>query len=85
MPTTRLALILVGKSPKYVHKVMELRKQHECLMELKKEQILELQGKALTIDYRKGECRRFRSTPLYYENCNGDTVETHFSYIDRVH
>lgn len=80
----RLALILASKSPAHVKTILAVRERHKCLMELTKNEILELQGKALAIDYRNGECRKRMNTPSYYENIEGKTVETYFRYIDRV-
>jgi hypothetical protein len=82
--SNKLALILASKSPAHVKTILEVRERYKSLMELTKNEILDLQGKALAIGYRNGECRKRMNTPSYYENNEGKTVETYFRYINRV-
>lgn len=84
MSQSRLAVILADKSPAHVKKVLELRELHSCLMELPHQKILELQSKAVYVNYIAVEGRILTGTPRHYLR-NGIDVETYFKYIDRVH
>lgn len=69
--------------------VVRLREVHACLMDLDTNHARALAARAIYIDYMAGECRKLGKIPRHYERINSDgkkvTVETYFSYIDRVH
>ena len=58
MNNTRLATLLATKSSDHVKKIMELRHRFNCLMELPRERIIELQTNAVFYNYIQGEGRR---------------------------
>lgn len=58
MNNTRLATLLATKSSEHVKKIMELRQRFNCLMELPRERVAELQTKAVFYNYIQGEGRR---------------------------
>ena len=69
--------------------VLDLRKVHACIMELPRSKSVQLARKAAYLNYIEGEGRKLGKVPLHYERIDSDgkkvTVETYFSYIDRVH
>lgn len=46
--------------------VLHMREVHACLMELKKEEVLELQKKAVLLNYISGSGRKLDSIPHSY-------------------
>lgn len=52
-------LIADGFSLEAVKKILELRKEHDCLMEKTREEIIRLQRKAILFGYNFGEAKIF--------------------------
>ena len=69
--------------------VVHLREVHACLMDLDTNHARALAARAIYLDYMEGEGKKLGKIPRHYERINPDgvkvTVETYFSYIDRVH
>ena len=69
--------------------VVHLRDVHACLMDLDTNHARALAARAIYLNYIEGEGRKLGKIPRHYERINPDgvkvTVETYFSYIDRVH
>lgn len=74
MNNTRLAMLLATKSSEHVKKIMELRHRFNCLMELPRERIIELQTKAVFYNYIQGEGRRING-----DGCTFSMVTPNFN------
>ena len=86
---SRINEIIASMPPGEDATVVHLREVHACLMELDKNHARTLAARAVYLDYLEGEGRKLCKTPRHYERvtCKGEkvTVETYFSYINRVH
>lgn len=86
---SRINEIIASMPPGEAAAVVHLREVHSCLMELDTKKARALAARAVFLDYIEGTGRKFGKTPRHYERINPDgvkvTVETYFSYIDRVH
>lgn len=86
---SRINEIIASMPPGEAAAVVHLRQVHACLMELGTAQARPLAARAIYLNYIEGEGRKLGNIPRHYEriNSNGEkvTVETYFSYIDRVH
>lgn len=82
--TKELENKIARMEPKMAKAVLRTREIYSCLMELSKERILELQGKAVLINYLSGEGRRRDSVPHTYRVPDGKggyyEKETFFKY-----
>lgn len=69
--------------------VIHLREVHACLMDLDTNRARTLAARAVCLDYLEGEGRKLGKNPRHYERVTSKgekvTVETYFSYINRVH
>lgn len=80
----------IAKMPaKVAFAVLNLRKVHACIMELPRSKSVQLARKAAYLNYIEGEGRKLGKIPRRYERVTSKgekvTVETYFSYINRVH
>lgn len=86
---SRINEIIASMQPGEAAAVTHLREVHACLMDLDTNHARALAARAIYLDYMEGEGRKFGKIPRHYERINPDgakvTVETYFSYIDRVH
>ena len=75
--------------PRMANAVIHQRKLHACLMELTTNKSRELAARAIFLNYQDGEGRKLGNIPRHYERVTSKgekvTVETYFSYINRVH
>lgn len=89
MTNEKIAMVLSRMSPGASTKVMQLRRAHACLMKLRQERVFALQRKAILLNYIEGEGRMLDAYPRYYSRPDrhggSTTVETYFTYINRVH
>ena len=85
----RINKIIASMPPGLAAVVIHLREKHSCLMELNTEKAKALAARAVYLDYINGEGRKLGKIPWHYERIAPDgtkvTVETYYSYIDRVH
>ena len=69
--------------------VINLREVHACLMDIDRNHARTLAARAVYLDYLEGEGRKLGKNPRHYERVTSKgekvTVETYFSYINRVH
>ena len=86
---SRINEIIASMSPGVAAAVVHLREVHSCLMELDTNHARALAARAIYLDYMEGEGRKLGKIPRHYERVTSKgekvTVETYFSYIDRVH
>lgn len=86
---SRINEIIASMPPGEAAAVVHLREVHACLMDLDSNHARALAARAIYLDYMEGEGRKLGKIPRHYERINPDgvkvTVETYFSYIDRVH
>lgn len=86
---SRINEIIASMPPGVAAAVVHLREVHSCLMELDTNHARALEARAIYLDYMEGEGRKLGNIPRHYERIDSDgkkvTVETYFSYIDRVH
>lgn len=86
---SRINEIIASVPPGEAAAVVHLREVHACLMDLDTNHARALAARAIYLDYMEGEGRKLGKIPRHYERINPDgvkvTVETYFSYIDRVH
>lgn len=86
---SRINEIIASMPPGEAAAVIHLREVHSCLMDLDTNHARALAARAIYLDYMEGEGRKLGKIPRHYERINPDgvkvTVETYFSYIDRVH
>lgn len=86
---SRIGEIIASMPPGEAAAVVHLREVHSCLMDLDTNHARALAARAIYLGYMEGEGRKLGKIPRHYERINPDgvkvTVETYFSYIDRVH
>lgn len=86
---SRINEIIVSMPPGEAAAVVHLREVHACLMDLDTNHARAVAARAIYLDYMEGDGRKLGKIPRHYEIINPDgvkvTVETYFSYIDRVH
>lgn len=86
---SRINEIIASMPPGEAAAVVHLREVHACLMDLDTNHARAMAARAIYLDYMEGEGRKLGKIPRHYERINPDgvkvTVETYFSYIDRVH
>lgn len=86
---SRINEIIASMPPGVAAAVVHLRQVHACLMELDTNHARALAARAIYLDYMEGEGRKLGKIPRHYEGVTSKgekvTVETYFSYIDRVH
>lgn len=86
---SRINEIIASMPPGVAAVVVHLREVHACLMDLDTNHARALAARAIYLDYMEGKGRKLGKIPRHYERINPDgvkvTVETYFSYIDRVH
>lgn len=86
---SRINEIIASMPPGEAAAVVHLRDVHACLMDLDTNHARALAARAIYLNYIEGEGRKLGKIPRHYERINPDgvkvTVETYFSYIDRVH
>lgn len=86
---SRINEIIASMPPGEAAAVVHLREVHSCLMELGTKKARALAARAVYLDYLEGEGRKLGKIPRRYERvtskCEKVTVETYFSYINRVH
>ena len=86
---SRINEIIASMPPGEAAAVVHLREVHSCLMELDTKKARALAARAIYLDYMEGEGRKLGKIPRHYERVTSKgekvTVETYFSYIDRVH
>lgn len=85
----RINEIIASMPPGEAAAVVHLRDVHSCLMELDTKKARTLAARAVYLDYLEGEGRKLGKIPRRYERVTSKgekvTVETYFSYINRVH
>lgn len=64
--TEELRNKIANMEPKMMKSVLRMRELHACLMELKKSKILDLQYKAVLLNYISGNGRKLDSAPHSY-------------------
>ena len=86
---SRINEIIASMPPGEAAAVIHLREVHSCLMELDTKKTRALAARAIYLDYMEGEGRKLGKNPRHYERVTSKgekvTVETYFSYINRVH
>lgn len=86
---SRINEIIASMPPGVAAVVVHLREVHSCLMDLDTNHARALAARTIYLGYMEGEGRKLGKIPRHYERINPDgvkvTVETYFSYIDRVH
>lgn len=86
---SRINEIIASMPPGEAAAVVHLREVHSCLMELDTNRARALAARAVYLDYLEGEGRKLGKIPRHYERITSKgekvTVETYFSYINRVH
>lgn len=86
---SRINEIIASMPPGEAAAVVHLREVHSCLMELDTKKARTLAARAIFLDYIEGDGRKLGKIPRHYERVTSKgekvTVETYFSYIDRVH
>ena len=86
---SRINEIIASMPPGEAAAVIHLREVHACLMDLGKNHARTLAARAVYLDYLEGEGRKLGNIPRHYERvtskCEKVTVETYFSYINKVH
>ena len=86
---SRINEIIASMPPGEAAAVVHLREVHACLMDLDTSHARALAARAIYLDYMEGEGRKLGNIPRHYERIasNGEkvTVETYFSYLNRVH
>ncbi len=86
---SRINGIIASMPPGEAAAVIHLREVHSCLMELDTNHARALAARAVYLDYLEGEGRKLGKIPRHYERVTSKgekvTVETYFSYINRVH
>ena len=86
---SRINEIIASMPPGEAAVVTHLREVHACLMDLGRNRARALAARAAYIDYLEGEGRKLGKNPRHYERVTSKgekvTVETYFSYINRVH
>lgn len=86
---SRINEIIASMPPGEAAAVVHLREVHSCLMELDRKKTKALAARAVYLDYLEGEGRKLGKIPRHYERVTSKgenvTVETYFSYINRVH
>lgn len=83
---SRINGIIASMPPGEAAAVIHLREVHACLMDIDRNHARTLAARAVYLDYLEGEGRKLGNIPRHYER-KGEkvTVETYFSYINRVH
>ena len=75
---------IANMEPKMMKSILHMRERYASLMELSHEKILELQGKAVLLNYLSGEGRRLDSGSHHYKVPDGKggykDKETFFVY-----
>ena len=86
---SRINKIIASMPPGEADAVIHLREVHVCLMDLDTNRARTLAARAVYLDYLEGEGRKLGKIPRRYERVTSKgekvTVETYFSYINRVH
>lgn len=86
---SRIDEIIASMPPSEAAAEVHLREAHACLMDLDKNHARTLAARAVYLDYLEGEGRKLGKIPRHYERVTSKgekvTVETYFSYINRVH
>ena len=86
---SRINEIIASMPPGEAAAVVHLREVHSCLMELDTKKARALAARAVYLDYLEGDGRKLCKIPRHYERVTSKgekvTVETYFSYINRVH
>lgn len=86
---SRINEIIASMPPGEAAAVIHLREVHACLMDLGTNRARALAARAVYLDYLEGEGRKLGKIPRHYERITSKgekvTVETYFSYINRVH
>lgn len=86
---SRINKIIAYMPPGEAAAVIHLREVHACLMDLDTNRARTLAARAVYLDYLEGEGRKLGKNPRHYERVTSKgekvTVETYFSYINRVH
>ena len=86
---SRINEIIASMPPGVAAAVVHLREVHSCLMELDTNHARAMAARAIYLDYLEGEGRKLCKIPQHYERVTSKgekvTVETYFSYINRVH
>lgn len=86
---SRINEIIASMPPGEAAAAVHLREAHSCLMELDTKKARALAARAVFLDYIEGTGRKLGKIPRHYERVTykGEnvTVETYFSYINRVH
>lgn len=86
---SRINEIIASMPPGEAAAVIHLRVVHACLMDLDTNRARALAARAVYLDYLEGEGRKLGKIPRHYERVTSKgekvTVETYFSYINRVH
>ncbi len=86
---SRINEIIASMPPGEAAAVVHLREVHSCLMELDTKKARALAARAVYLDYLEGEGRKLGKIPRHYERVTSKgenvTVETYFSYINKVH
>ena len=86
---SRINEIIASMPPGEAAAVAHLRQVYVCLMELDTNHARALAARAIYLDYMEGEGRKLGKNPRHYERVTSKgekvTVETYFSYINRVH
>lgn len=86
---SRINEIIASMPPGKATAVVHLREVHACLMDLDKNHARTLAARAVYLDYLEGEGRKLGKIPRHYGRVTSKgekvTVETYFSYINRVH
>lgn len=80
---------IVSRLPTEIAKaVLYQRELHACLMELPIDKVVEVQTKAVYLNYLSGEGKRFTGVPHYYDRKDNkgevQTVYSSFRHIDDV-
>ena len=86
---SRINKIIASMPPGEADAVIHLREVHACLMDLDANHARALAVRAVYLDYMEGEGRKLGKILRHYERVTpkGEnvTVETYFSYINKVH
>lgn len=86
---SRVDTIIANMPAKMAAAVIHQRETNACLMELKRDHVLALQARCVYLNFQEGEGRIKDGFPHHYERPDGKggsvTVETPFTYINKVH
>ena len=86
---SRINGIIASMPPGEAAAVIHLREVHAWLLDLDTNRARTLAARAVYLDYLEGEGRKLGKNPRHYERVTSKgekvTVETYFSYINRVH